>query len=194
MNERSSPNLLISPFFWFSTPLRRVSHYFPIIPPSPSPLMCLHLECPHSSVHSNPVQGLAPLRSPLGSPLTSASRTLWSKPHIHLEWWPYLKYHYCMWSWASHFRHSILGIVPKGNNAEAEKSHTCQRYTLEHWKEKKIFYFLKAHLNFLFLFIYLLVFGSTRPYLWHMASSVFVVACGVILVAVCELLVAACGI
>ena len=115
MNERSSPNLLIAPFFWFSTPLRRVSHYFPIIPPSPAPLMCLPLECPHSSVHSNPVQGLAPLGSPSGSPLTPGSRTLWSEPHIHLEWWPYLKYHYCMWSWASHFRLFILslGLYPR---------------------------------------------------------------------------------
>lgn len=105
MNERSSPNLLISPLFWFSIPLRGVSHYFPNIPPSPSPLLCLHLEGPHSSVHSNPVQGLAPLGPPLGSPLTPGSRALWRKPQVTL-----LEVSLCMWSWASHFRVFMLSL------------------------------------------------------------------------------------
>ena len=64
----------------------------------------------------------------------------------------------------------------------------------ETFKIEGNFLFLKSTFKFLFLFIYLLVFGCTRSYLRHTASSVFVVACGIILVAVCELLVAAHGV
>ena len=61
MSEWSSPTyFLISPFFWFSTPLRLVSRYFPHHTLLSLPSCVPPLEMPSlSSAHSHSAQGLA---------------------------------------------------------------------------------------------------------------------------------------
>ena len=64
----------------------------------------------------------------------------------------------------------------------------------ETFKREENFLFFKSTFKFLFLFINVVISGCTRSHLWPTASSVFVAAGGIVLVAVCELLVAAYGI